>query len=82
MAGTILGGGNIVLDPLFISVLGLGAARAAIATILGYLCCDVFFLAVVLTKSKVLSVCPGDCRAGRDQNCHATVPLMVCVSAY
>lgn len=54
----------------------------AIATILGYLCCDVFFLAVVLTKSKVLSVCPGDCRAGRDQNCHATVPLMVCVSAY
>lgn len=68
MTGTILGAVvNIILDPVFISVLGLGAAGAAIATILGYLCCDVFFLAVVLTKSKVLSVRPRDCRASRSQ---------------
>lgn len=68
MAGTILGAVvNIVLDPIFISVLGLGAAGAAIATIIGYVCCDVFYLAVVLTKSKVLSVRFGDCRAAPRQ---------------
>ncbi|WP_317321376.1 MATE family efflux transporter [Subdoligranulum variabile] len=68
MTGTILGAVvNIVLDPVFISVLGLGAAGAAIATILGYLCCDVFFLAVVLTKSKALSVRPAHCRASGNQ---------------
>lgn len=55
--------GNIVLDPLFISVLGLGAAGAAIATVIGYLFCDVYFLGVVLAQSKVLSVQPRDCRA-------------------
>lgn len=54
---------NIVLDPLFISVLGLGAAGAAIATVIGYLFCDVYFLGVVLAQSKVLSVQPRDCRA-------------------
>lgn len=37
MAGTVLGAViNIILDPVFISVLGLGASGAAIATVIGY----------------------------------------------
>ena len=47
---------NIVLDPIFISVLGWNAAGAALATVIGNLCTDLFFLAVVLKKSKILSV--------------------------
>ena len=51
--GSIL---NIILDPIFISVLGWGAAGAAIATVIGYLASDVFFLIVVLRRSRSLSV--------------------------
>lgn len=49
---------NILLDPLFIFSLNLGAAGAAIATLLGYLFTDVYCLAVVLGRSKALSVNP------------------------
>ena len=57
MTGTLIGAViNIILDPLLIP--GLGAAGAAIATITGYLCSDVFLLAVVLLRSSVLSVKP------------------------
>lgn len=49
---------NIALDPVFIFGLKLGAAGAAIATLLGYIFTDVFCLAVVLRKSQVLSVNP------------------------
>ncbi|MGI5884381.1 MAG: MATE family efflux transporter [Candidatus Spyradocola sp.] len=57
MAGTILGAVvNIVLDPIFISVLGMGAKGAAIATVIGYLCGDLFSAIVVATKSKALSM--------------------------
>lgn len=57
MAGTV-GGSlvNIILDPIFISGLGWGAAGAALATLIGYLFSCVFFLAVVLRKSRNLSV--------------------------
>ena len=59
MFGTILGAVvNIILDPIFIFTLGLGAAGAAIATVLGNLSADLFFLWVYLTKSKKLSVNP------------------------
>lgn len=59
MAGTILGAVvNIVLDPIFISFLQWGAAGAAIATVIGYLCVDLFFVFIVLKKSKILSVHP------------------------
>ena len=59
MAGTILGAlVNIVLDPIFISVLGWGASGAAIATVIGYLFSDVFFVIIVVRKSKVLSINP------------------------
>lgn len=57
MFGTV-GGSivNIILDPLLIFTLHLGAAGAAIATILGYVFTDLFSLFIVLKKSKVLSV--------------------------
>ena len=59
MAGTILGSVvNIILDPIFIFVLGLGAAGASIATVLGNICADIFFVWFLLKKSKKLSVNP------------------------
>lgn len=59
MAGTVL---NIVLDPILISGLGWGASGAAIATILGYVCSDVYFLVLLHKKSKCLSVKLSQCR--------------------
>ena len=57
MAGTIMGAViNIVLDPIFISALGWGAGGAAIATVIGYLCSDIFFAIIVVKRSKILSV--------------------------
>lgn len=57
MAGTALGSiVNVILDPLMIP--SMGAAGAAAATVIGYLCSDLFLLVIVLTKSKVLSVRP------------------------
>ncbi|WP_304431520.1 MATE family efflux transporter [Acutalibacter muris] len=53
---------NIILDPIFIQVLGMGAAGAAIATVIGNLASDLFFLAIVLGKSRHLSVAPRDWR--------------------
>ena len=59
MIGTILGSVvNIILDPVFISVLGFGAAGAAIATVIGNICSDIFFVWFLLTRSKRLSVSP------------------------
>ena len=59
MAGTILGAvANIILDPIFISTLGLGAAGAAIATVIGYLLADLFYAVAVAKKSRVLSLDP------------------------
>ena len=57
MTGTVLGAViNIILDPIFISVLGMGAAGAAIATVIGNICTDIFYIIFLLTKSKRLSV--------------------------
>ena len=59
MVGTMLGAVvNIILDPIFISVLGLGAAGAAIATVIGNICTDIFFVWFLLAKSERLSVNP------------------------
>lgn len=59
MIGTILGAVvNMILDPIFISALGLGAAGAAIATVIGNICADLFFVWALLTKSKRLSINP------------------------
>ncbi len=57
MAGTVIGAAvNVVLDPLLIP--GMGAAGAAIATVIGYVCSDAFLLIIVLRRSAVLSVRP------------------------
>lgn len=53
---------NIVLDPILISVLGWGAAGAAIATVLGYVFSDVFFLFILKRHSRFLSVDPKECK--------------------
>lgn len=59
MEGTVLGAVvNMVLDPIFISTLGMGAAGAAIATVLGYLASDLAYIVIVARKSKILSMDP------------------------
>ena len=62
MMGTIIGAVvNIILDPILISVAGMGAAGAAIATVIGYLCSVVFYLYIVVKKTKGLSLRLKDC---------------------
>ncbi|MBR6184879.1 MAG: MATE family efflux transporter [Clostridia bacterium] len=57
MVGTLIGAVvNMILDPLLIPC--MGAAGAAIATVIGYACSTVFLLVIVLRKSAVLSVRP------------------------
>ena len=57
MIGTVSGSLlNIVLDPIFISVLGWGAWGAALATVMGYALTDAVSLCFVLKKSAALSV--------------------------
>ena len=63
MTGTILGAIiNIVLDPIFISILGWGASGAAIATVIGYAGADIFYAVIVVRKSKLLSMNPAEMR--------------------
>ena len=57
MAGTTIGAVvNVILDPLMIP--SMGAAGAAAATVIGYLCSDLFLLLIVLRKSNVLTIRP------------------------
>ena len=57
MSGTVAGSLlNIVLDPIFIRLLGWGAFGAALATVLGYVLTDVLCMIFVLKKSTVLSI--------------------------
>ena len=57
MAGTAIGAVvNVILDPLMIP--SMGAAGAAAATVIGYLCSDLFLLLIVLLKSHVLTIRP------------------------
>ena len=53
VSGSVL---NIILDPIFISVLGWGAQGAALATVLGYVLSDTLCLLFVLRKTRALSV--------------------------
>lgn len=53
MGGAIV---NILLDPIFISVLGLNAGGAAMASVIGYIFSDVYFAVVVAKKSKALTL--------------------------
>ncbi len=59
MIGSIIGTAvNIVLDPVFIFGLNMGAGGAAAATVIGYICADLYFIWVLLTKSRKLSMNP------------------------
>ncbi len=59
MTGSILGAVvNMILDPVFISVLGLGAAGAAIATVIGNIFADIFYIWFLLKRSRRLSINP------------------------
>ena len=53
MIGTVA---NIMLDPIFISVLGQGTAGAAIATTIGNVLASAYYLWYFLKKSRVLSL--------------------------
>lgn len=68
MIGTVLGAVvNIILDPILISVVGMGAMGAAVATVIGYLCSVLYFLWLLPRKSRCLSVNPALCHAsGRE----------------
>ena len=61
MIGTIV---NIVLDPLFISGLGMGAAGAAIATTIGNILASVYDLWYFMCRSKRFSISPRYFRCG------------------
>ena len=57
MLGTVMGAAvNIILDPLMIP--SMGAAGAAWATVIGYICSDALLLIIVLRRSRCLSVKP------------------------
>ena len=57
MLGTVTGAAvNIILDPIMIPV--MGAAGAALATVIGYIASDALLLFIVLRRSRCLSVRP------------------------
>ncbi|MCD8019243.1 MAG: MATE family efflux transporter, partial [Clostridiales bacterium] len=59
MVGTVTGTViNMVLAPVFLCWLGMGAAGAAIATVFGNICADLFFVWFLLMKSERLSINP------------------------
>lgn len=61
MAVSILGAVvNMILDPIFIFGLGLGAAGAAIASIIGYICSTLFSFWFIVKKCEGLSINPKD----------------------
>ncbi|MCF0106154.1 MAG: MATE family efflux transporter [Holdemanella sp.] len=64
VVGTLI---NIVLDPVFIFGLNMGAKGAAIATIIGYSFSCIFLGIYVYSKSKVLSIKPSECKVSADE---------------
>lgn len=57
MMGSVIGTVfNIILDPILILTFHMGAKGAAIATVLGYLLSDLYFLVIVFMRSQYLSV--------------------------
>lgn len=66
MIGTVIGAViNIILDPILISGVGMGAMGAAIATVIGYLGTVLYFLWLLHKKSRCLSVQISLCRVDR-----------------
>lgn len=63
MVGSMVGSvANIILDPIFIFGLKQGAAGAAIATVLGNLIADIYYVYVMIKKTNRLSVSIGDAK--------------------
>ena len=63
MTGSVIGSlVNIILDPLFIFGLRQGAAGAAIATVLGNLVADAYYLYVLAKKANRLSIALSEAR--------------------
>lgn len=59
MAGSIIGSiVNIIFDPIFIFGLNQGAAGAAMATVLGNIIADIYYVYAVIKKSKRLTCSP------------------------
>lgn len=58
ITGTVV---NIILDPIFIFGLNMGAGGAALATVLSNVVSAVLFIVLLVAKSQQLSVRPGDC---------------------
>lgn len=57
MIGTVTGSIlNIILDPIFIFQLNMGASGAALASVIGYIFSDIVLLYFVKTKAKRLSI--------------------------
>ena len=79
MIGTVGGSVvNIILDPLLIFTLKMGAAGAALATIIGYICTDLYCLFIVMKKSRVLSV---DARSWKISRDHVSQIFSIGISA-
>lgn len=57
MIGSVTGSiVNMILDPVFIFALGMGAAGAAIATVIGNICADIFYVWFIFNRSEWLSM--------------------------
>lgn len=63
LTGTVL---NIVLDPLLISVLGMGVSGAALATVIANAVALVYYWRFLHTKGKVYSASPRDISLQKD----------------
>lgn len=59
MVGSAIGSiVNMILDPVFIFTLNMGAGGAAIATVIGNIFADIYYFWFISAKSKKLSVSP------------------------
>lgn len=68
MVGSALGSvTNVLLDPVFIFGLGMGAAGAAIATVLSNVVSLLVYLYFITRKAQILSVSPGKLTGKRDE---------------
>lgn len=77
MIGTVA---NIVLDPIFISVLDQGTAGAAIATTIGNVMASAYYVWYFLKKSRVLSIHWKDFRCGNGilvRTCSTGLPTAI-----
>ena len=60
MVGAIMGSAvNIILDPIFIFTLGMGAGGAALATMLSNVLTDAWYVWLIRRRCRVVSVSPG-----------------------